>query len=259
MSAEPTLATQLREMIVPPACVELIEQAAVRLDDLERQLAKAQYWRDRHCRESEQHAQRSGENWKAWKAAERQLATVAQATIKQCAKVIDPTQYPNECDRAIAWKCYDAIRALAPHAAKEPQAAQTFDVQGDSTELTSPKAASSAPACDPDHPNFAPGLALTAGGVCAKCGFTYWEHRGHIIACPVCKCARLQRELEQVCDGARGSMRNKDTHIEALQKDNARLRAVAEAAKAWMDHRIETDWDALVAAVRALERDEAKS
>jgi hypothetical protein len=39
MSAEPTLAAQLREMIVPPACVELIEQASVRLDDLERQLA----------------------------------------------------------------------------------------------------------------------------------------------------------------------------------------------------------------------------
>jgi hypothetical protein len=154
MSAEPTLAAQLREMIVPPARVELIEQAAARLDELERdlyheermhaewketaklttlalaraeeaerQLENAQYWRERHCRESEQHARRSSENWKAWKAAERQLATVARTTIKQCAKAIDPTQYPNECDRAIAWKCYDAIRALAPHAAKEPQAA----------------------------------------------------------------------------------------------------------------------------------------
>jgi hypothetical protein len=110
MSAEPTLAAQLREMIVPPACVDLIEQASVRLDELERelfiereaskaehyaveqlerQLAKVQYWRDRHCRESEQHAQRSGDNWKAWKAAERQLATVAQAERERCAFIIE--------------------------------------------------------------------------------------------------------------------------------------------------------------------------
>jgi hypothetical protein len=105
MSAEPTLAAQLREMIVPPACVELIEQAAARLDEQDDAI--------KHY-----HAETMGLQLNP-DELERQLATVAQATIKQCAKAIDPAQYPNECDRAIAWKCYDAIRALAPHTGKQ--------------------------------------------------------------------------------------------------------------------------------------------
>jgi hypothetical protein len=47
-----------------------------------------------------------------------------------------------------------------------------------------------------DHPDFAPGLALTAGAVCGKCGFTYWEHHGHIIACPRCECAHLRAVVD---------------------------------------------------------------
>ena len=58
-----------------------------------------------------------------------------------------------------------------------------------------------------DHPDFAPGLALTAGAVCGKCGFTYWEHHGHIIACPVCECnsLRIVRQWLQalIKDGSR--------------------------------------------------------
>ena len=25
------------------------------------------------------------------------------------------------------------------------------------------------------------------GGQCATCGFRYWEHRGHLIPCPLCR------------------------------------------------------------------------
>jgi hypothetical protein len=246
MSAEPTLAEQLREMIVPPACVELIEQAAVRLDDLERQIAKVQYWRDRHCRESEQHAQRSGENWKAWKAAERQLATVAQEECERCATICEEqnkfTPWQDKEHYKMAAQCAYAIRALAPHAKQEQDPGESAITLPDLTTRMYSHAGK--------EPGAAPApIPTERTPLDAAIKIAELER----------ECARLQRELEQVCDGARGSMRNKDTHIEALQKDNARLRAVAEAAKAWMDHRIETDWDALVAAVRALERDEVKS
>jgi hypothetical protein len=125
MSAEPTIQEQLRTPICRTAY--LCEQAAARLDDLERQLEKVQYWRDRHCRESEQHAQRSGENWKAWKAAERQLATVVQAERERCAKECDKEVdcWTFEDARQAAGDCATRIRALAPHAAKEPQAANS--------------------------------------------------------------------------------------------------------------------------------------
>jgi hypothetical protein len=156
MSAEPTLAEQLREMIVPPACVELIEQAAVRLDDLERQIAKVQYWRDRHCRESEQHAQRSGENWKAWKAAERQLATVAQEECERCATICEEqnkfTPWQDKEHYKMAAQCAYAIRALTPHAGEEPEAAQAVANESESaTERRTPTITTEpAPASGPD-------------------------------------------------------------------------------------------------------------
>jgi hypothetical protein len=146
---EPTIAGQLRYYPSP----ELVERAAARLDELERELAaekqcaeqarqaglreqerreeaerqleNAQYWRDRHCRESEQHAQRSGENWKAWKAAEAQLATVAQAERERCAKIADGFRGAGpmglwHSSKEIA----ERIRALAQHTGKEPEGAQ---------------------------------------------------------------------------------------------------------------------------------------
>ena len=30
-------------------------------------------------------------------------------------------------------------------------------------------------------------VKLPIGGQCATCGFRYWEHKGHIIACPLCR------------------------------------------------------------------------
>jgi hypothetical protein len=222
MSAEPTLAEQLREMIVPPACVELIEQAAVRLDDLERQIAKVQYWRDRHCRESEQHAQRSGENWKAWKAAERQLATVAQVTIKQCATAIDPTQYPNECDRAIAWKCYGAIRALAPHAGKQLTA--LID------ELAALPGLSKLPLLPEERARPAP----TSGPVCEDCD---GELEGQLIEAILIEKTELNR-LRTVAEAAK---------------------AWLPYCYAGTESSAQSVLDNFVAAVRALERGEVKS
>ena len=37
---------------------------------------------------------------------------------------------------------------------------------------------------------------LGAGATCASCGFRYWEHRGHIIACPVCALAIAQHRAD---------------------------------------------------------------
>jgi hypothetical protein len=164
---------------------------------------------------------------------ERQLATVAQETIERCAKVA-----LSRFEYSIA----TAIRAL-----KESEQAQVVhgSAQADAADPRGPNEATldaaPAPASGPAIrvPWRNPALALTAGGVCAKCGFTYWEHNGHIIACPVCECERL--------------------------------RAVADAANAFVPHWNRT-WDededptiqqetgdALVAAVRALERGEVKS
>jgi len=36
---------------------------------------------------------------------------------------------------------------------------------------------------------------LGAGATCGSCGFRYWEHKGHIIPCPVCALAALQQHL----------------------------------------------------------------
>jgi hypothetical protein len=250
--AQPTLAEQLREMIVPPACVELIEQAAARLNELEdalsrkdqtahgwaekagveylraeaaeircheleRQLAKVQYWRDRHCRESEQHAQRSGENWKAWKAAERQLATVAQEECERCATICEEqnkfTPWQDKEHYKMAAQCAYAIRALTPHAGEEPEAAQAVANESESaTERRTPTITTEpAPASGPD------------GEDCSD-------------------------EPDK-------------QFIEAIMVEKSelnRLRTVAEAAKAEVKSNA---WASLtlVAAVRALERGEAKS
>ena len=55
-----------------------------------------------------------------------------------------------------------------------------------------------------------------AGGVCRTCGFRYWEHRGHILACPVCAlakaeamCLHLRGELNgmtEQCNDARSAL-----------------------------------------------------
>ena len=44
-------------------------------------------------------------------------------------------------------------------------------------------------------PPTGPLVMMDAGGQCATCGFLYWEHNGHIIACPVCENAALKVRL----------------------------------------------------------------
>jgi predicted transcriptional regulator len=74
---EQTLAEQLREMIVPPACIDLIEQAAARLDDLERDL-----FIEREAFKAEHYAVEQ---------LERQLATVAQAERERIKEMVCET------------------------------------------------------------------------------------------------------------------------------------------------------------------------
>jgi hypothetical protein len=88
-----------------------------------------------------------------------------------------------------------------------------------------------------------PDLMLTAGGVCAKCGFTYWEHRGHIIACPVCENERLRAVAEAACKAIDGLLEASAPRDGGIMRFYA---AKADALKA-------------VAAVSALERGEVKS
>jgi hypothetical protein len=180
---EQTLQERLRQ-VADHRASPLCHEAAARLDELERQLAKAQYWRDRHCRESEQHAQRSGENWKAWKAAERQLATAAQAERERCAVecenyAFNVTSFRYDVQKSkesAGIECAKKIRSLAPHAkqeqdpgesaitlpdlttrmyshaAKEPEAAQAVANESESaTERRTPTITTEpAPASGPD-------------------------------------------------------------------------------------------------------------
>jgi DNA-binding ferritin-like protein (Dps family) len=177
MSAEPTLVERLNNARAMRhdinatsssnrALNQLFLDAAARLDGLERQLENAQHWRERHCRESEQHAQRSGDNWKAWKAAERQLAAVAQTEREKIVgKVIESTErllaqakeksgLQYEVAVAFCEEYIPAIRnlVLAPHAAKEPEAAQAVANESESaTERRTPTITTEpAPASGPD-------------------------------------------------------------------------------------------------------------
>jgi hypothetical protein len=120
---EQTLAEQLREMIVSPACVELIEQAAARLDDLERDL-----FIEREAFKAEHYAVEQ---------LERQLATVVQAerSLKDANKFVSEWLWSSTDRRTSGMAWLDEYKAdaakmcltfaLAPHAAKEPGAAQT--------------------------------------------------------------------------------------------------------------------------------------
>jgi hypothetical protein len=219
---EPTLSAQLREQVrgnlKSPAHVreaeKLMMRAAFCLDELEKQLIAA---------DAELANVTFGE------AAGQRERIIAQAECERCATICEEqnkfTPWQDKEHYKMAAQCAYAIRALAPRAAKDPEATQEGDQFKEAHSLTR---GMPAPASGPDRPDFAPGLALTAGGVCAKCGFTYWEHRGHLIACPVC--------------------------------ENERLRAVADAAKAWLPYcyagtesSVQSVLDNFVAAVRALE------
>jgi hypothetical protein len=84
---------------------------------------------------------------------------------------------------------------------KQPEAATSSALeQGGSAAPVAVTSSASGPPIRVPWKN--PELALTAGGICGKCGFTYWEHHGHIIACPVCECERLRAALRQIanCD-----------------------------------------------------------
>jgi hypothetical protein len=227
MSAEPALSQQLRDALAEQVRIglrvptSLIVKATASLDDLERQLATAK--------------------------TEPASGWARQVSLESIKGYLGPARRGILSDRE--WlKIIERLHQL--WISKESEAAQ--EVLDGKTTMQSSSETTAEPAPAPgqdaypqervdavtqagieallknrDHPDFSPGLALTVGGVCAKCGFTYREYRGHIIPCPVCECASL--------------------------------RAVAKAAKAFVNGeglaaaRLDR---ALVAAVRALERGE---
>lgn len=46
-----------------------------------------------------------------------------------------------------------------------------------------------------------PSAPVDSGAICGTCGFRYESHRGHIIACPVCRAMQLERALKFYADG----------------------------------------------------------
>jgi hypothetical protein len=300
MNTEPGLSEQLRQQVrgnlKSPAFVReseaLMMRAAFCLDDLEKQLAAAvQEAQEQDRIDTLDSIARfvNGPTDLTWREViagydralcletqceelRKQIVAAAQMERERCVKVCEAMvidggawTHDQEVSAKTLFAAANKIRALAPHAGKEPSVSTAHKIRAE-TGLGPDTAASVAEAawdqskrvhadcinecqtaaarepayrCDGRQcdmlasgpairvPWKNPSLALTAGGVCGKCGFTYWAHRGHIIACPVCECERL--------------------------------RAVADAAKAYFNDYNDGAADRLHSAVRALERDEAKS
>ena len=87
---------------------------------------------------------------------------------------------------------------------------------------------------------------LGTGSTCGACGFRYWEHKGHIIACPVCRLAAAQARLAEVeRERALAIAHDRQPYptahayeqaCKALETSRASCEAMQKAVKAWKAH-----------------------
>src|SRR5437899_11389888 len=81
------------------------------------------------------------------------------------------------------------------------------------------------------------------GSTCATCGFRYWEHKGHLIPCPVCELAKREPATDVVRNQA---LEEGDKLMQA--KLSGFNEGLEEAAKACDDlaQRAKKTWDEYV-------------